>query len=393
MKIEYINDNPLDGIKYDYKAIRREFKKLGTPKTVYNPCHLPLETCSWLVTLSERSRGKTTNLLLMGMCCYKLYGTGICYIRSNEQMIMPKQSRDMFSNIISWGYVEKLTDGKYNTITYKSRRWYYALADADGNIEAQDPNAFCIMLSIDKNEQYKSILDTKNDFIIFDEFIERSYYPQQFIMFCDLLSTILRQRQTGHIFLAANTIDIASPYFSELMISEQVKNMVQGDKEYITTSKGTSIYVEILGKRPPRADKKQKEINKLYYGFENPKLVSITGEATWAMSNYPHTPISFRILDKRHYISYYDKLINLEICESEDRTIFINCHFATKTYDDSIIYSTDFSTDPRHRYRLGSRVVDKFIFDKYDKNLFTFADNTVGSLVEKYIDGCRRKAI
>mgnify|MGYP003304829880 CR=1 FL=1 len=70
MKLEYINNNPLDGIKYDYKAVRKEFKKLGIPKTVYDPCHLPLESCSWLVTLSERARGKTTNLLLMGMCFF-----------------------------------------------------------------------------------------------------------------------------------------------------------------------------------------------------------------------------------------------------------------------------------------------------------------------------------
>ena len=146
MKREYINGNKQNGIKYDFNEINKLFKSLNIPKDVYNPTHLPFDSCKWFVTLSERSRGKTTNLLLYGMCIYQLYHTGTCYIRSSEPMIVPKQSKDMFSNIISWGYVEKLTDGIYNTITYKSRRWYFAHVDEDGNIDNQDADAFCIML-------------------------------------------------------------------------------------------------------------------------------------------------------------------------------------------------------------------------------------------------------
>lgn len=390
MKIEYINGNPLDGMKYDFNFLRNEYKRLKCPKDVYNPCHLPFENCKWFITLSERARGKTTNLLLFGMLIYWHYGTGICYVRSNEQMITPKTSGDLFSNIISFGYVEKISKGKYNTIKYNRRRWYFAHVNEDGEVDYQDENAFCIMLSVDRNEYYKSVLETKNDFIVFDEFIERYYYPNQFVLFCDLLKTILRNRTSGIICLSANTIDIVSPWFSELMINDRVEQMVQGDEEIITTPKNTKVFVEILGKKSARAGKKQSIVNSLYFGFDNPKLASITGNETWAMYNYPHTPEKFNILMKNHYLDFNDKLINLEICGTEDDTIFINCHYATNLYDDSIVYTLDFSTDRNYRYRFGETKIDEFIWDCYEKNLFTYSDNTVGSLVEKYVDNCKK---
>lgn len=388
MKIEYINGNKLDGIVYDFNFLRNEYKRLKCPKDVYNPCHLPFETCKWFITLSERARGKTTNLLLFGLLVWWHYGTGICYVRSNEQMIMPKASKDLFSNIVSWGYIEKLTKGKYNNVFYKSRRWYLCHIDENGEQDLVADSAFCIMLSIDKNEQYKSVLETKNDVIIFDEFIERYYYPNQFILFCDLCKTILRERQSGLILMSANTLDVHSEWFKETQINERVETMKQGDSEIITTPKGTRIFVEIMGKKLPKAERKRSVFNTLFYGFDNPKLASITGSDTWALYNYPHTPTDFKILDKTHYISYNDKLINLEICESIEGTIFINCHPATKTYDDSVIYSLEFSFDKMHRYKLGKTIVDKFIWNKYKENQFTYSDNTIGNLVEKYVENC-----
>lgn len=392
MKLEYINGNPLEGVVYDFNFLKNEYKKLKCPKDVYNPCQLPFESAKWFITLSERARGKTTNLLLFGMLIWWYYGTGICYVRSSEEMITPKFSKDLFSNIVSWHYIEKISNGKYNNVTYKSRRWYFSHVNEDGETDIISPDAFCIMLSVDKDEDYKSVLETKNDFIVFDEFIERYYYPQQFVMFCNLCKTILRERQSGIICLAANTIDKYSPWLKELMISEEVETLSQGDHKLLTTPKGTRVYVEILGKKTAKAGIKQALFNKLYYGFDNPKLVSITGSDTWAMFNYPHTPREFKIIQKNHYLMYNDKLINLEICESIEGTIFINCHLATKTYDDSVIYTVDFYTDQkRYRYRFGVTPVDKFIWSKFDRNLFTYSDNSVGSLVEKYVDTCLKE--
>ena len=390
MKIEYIDGNPLNGVAYDFNFLRKEYKKLKCPSDVYNPCHIPFEICKWNVILSERARGKTTNILLFGMIMFQHYGRGICYLRSNEPMITPKNSKDLFSNIISWGYVQKITHDEYNTITYKSRRWYFAHADEDGNIDRTHPEAFCIMLSIDKNESYKSVLETKNDFIVFDEFIERYYYPQQFILLCDLIKTIARERLSPIIFCLANNLDKNSPYFSEWGINAQIDKLERGQSDIVTTIFGTKIYIEMLGKMAPKADKKRSEINRLFYGFENEKLASITGLSAWATFNYPHTPEDFHIITKNRYLSFNDKLVNLEICDMENGTTFINCHPATRTYEDSIIYSLEFSTEPGHRYMLGYNKMDKFIWEKYQRNLFTYSSNSVGSLVERYVEICKK---
>lgn len=387
MKIEYINDDIKNGIKYDNNLVSKEYKRLKCPKDVYNPLHIPINSAKWFVLMSERARGKTTNVLLLGMIYNKLYGTEIQYLRTREDMITPKNSKDLFKTIIEYGYVEKVTDGEYNSIQYKSRRWYYAYINEDGEEEKRSIKPFCTMLSIDKAETYKSAYNAPlGDFIVFDEFIERFYQPQQFLMLIDLISTIARQRQSVMIFMLANTIDRNTPYFNELEIIDELDDMAQGDNKIITTKLGTNIYVEILGKRKKESGKLQTEINKLYYGFSNKKISSVTGADTWAVSQYPHTPKDFRILNNHHYIDFNHKLICLEICY--DKTVdrhFINCHLATKIYDDSIIYTLDFPKDKRYKYKFGHNNIDKFIFKMYDRNLFTYSDNSVGALVEKYI--------
>lgn len=392
MKNEYIDGKEKNGIAYDYDLIRREFKKLKVPAEFYNPTFLPLEKSKLFISMSERARGKTTNLLLLGMIFNKLYDTEIQYLRTREDMITPKISHNLFGVITECGYVEKITDGEYNTVVYKSRRWYYGFFDEEkGDITKRSNKILCSMLAVEKNELYKSSYSAPmGDFIIFDEFIERFYYPQQFIMFMDLLSTIIRSRKSASIFLLSNTIDKNSPYFSEFEIRDAIDDLSQGESKLVTTPKGTNVYVEIIGKRPPKASRHQKEINKLYFGFGNSKLASITGESAWAVASYPHTPIDFKIVSKNHYVEYNTKLVNIEICYDEEHARhFCNCHYASKTYDDSVIYSLDFNLDKRYRNKLGFSKIDAYIWNLYKRNLFTYADNSIGSLIERYVELCK----
>ena len=66
-KIPYINDDPILGIDYDWDYIFKEFKKLGVPDNVYKPVHVPVTTVKYIVSLSERATGKTTNWILVGL--------------------------------------------------------------------------------------------------------------------------------------------------------------------------------------------------------------------------------------------------------------------------------------------------------------------------------------
>ena len=118
------------------KEVKKLFKKLKTPSDVYNPVVLPLDTCTWFNLLSDRSRGKTTQIILLGMCDNAVNGTKIEYVRSREEYIAPKIIIDIFSVIKNpeYKYIEILPDGKYNTVVYKSRRFYYAKIDEKMNI-------------------------------------------------------------------------------------------------------------------------------------------------------------------------------------------------------------------------------------------------------------------
>ena len=44
-KITYVNGDKEQGIKYDWKFIKKEYRKLGIPKKYYNPCKADWNRC------------------------------------------------------------------------------------------------------------------------------------------------------------------------------------------------------------------------------------------------------------------------------------------------------------------------------------------------------------
>lgn len=394
MKIEYIGGKPENGIKYDLNLIMKEYKKLKCPSTVYNPARLPLGRARWFALLSERSTGKTTNIILLGMVCHKLYGTQIQYIRQKELMIMPKNIQNLFATILEYHYVDKITDGRYNSITYKSRRWYYCKVDEDGKILEQSSDYFMINLSIDNNEEYKSSYNAPfGDFIIFDEFIGKFYYPNEFVTLCDLMKTILRSRQSLiGCFMLANTINRHSEYFNELSIYDQVQTLKTGESAIYKTEKNTSVYVELIGIKSEERTTVQRLINELYFGFNNPLLASITGD-DWAIHNYPHVPKGKReTIAKNFYISHNNKLINIELTYCEEIGLICILHWAYRTYNDSIIYTIEDIYDKRYKFKFGTSKTDALIWDKlYKNNRFYYSTNDVGDFVSNYIGTAQKR--
>lgn len=389
--MKFINDNPDYGILYDWKKIRKEFAKLGIPPDVYDPTTAPLEKAKYFVETSERNIGKTTNWLLIGMVMNSLYGTIIQYIRQTENMIMPKALKNLFSVITEFDYVSKITDGKYNTVIYKSRRFYYALADDSGNIVEQSPEHFMFCACIEKGEDLKSSYNAPlGDLIILDEFIGKYYYPNEFVRFCDLVKTIIRGRRSPIIVMLANTINPHSMYYNELEIYDDIQQMQIGEKRMIETSRGTKIYIEIIG---ATIEKKRKNniINQLFFGFKNPMLGSITGD-NWAVKCYPHIPEIpddeeneyITVISRQLYIFYNNKYVRLDLVQHYELGVCLYLHWATKTYSDSIIFTAVERYDPRYRYKLGNGKLEKYIRKMFNENRVYYASNDVGSFVESY---------
>lgn len=390
----YINGKPDNGLAYDWNLIKKTYKSLNCPSEYYDPTTAPLASAKYFCELSDRSTGKTTNWILLGLCAYWLYGCQTIYVRQFSDHIAPKYTQNLWSVIIQNGYIEKLTGGVYNHITYKSRRWYLC-KNNKGDITDIDDTPCMFMCSVDKAMDLKSSANFPlGDIILYDEFIGKFYTPNEFVHFCDLVKTIIRERHSPIVVMLANTIDKHSQYFNELEVYDEVQVMHQGDHQLITTDRGTKIYVEMIGASQAKK-KKRSFVNKLFFGFNSPEMAAITGDDDWAVSNYQHIPEpledslddrpDYEYLIRNVYIFHNQKYARLDIVKHKVLGIICYVHWATRVYDDSIILTCQDRQDPRYYYRFGPPRVARLI-DKLNKtNGFYFASNDVGSFVTNYV--------
>lgn len=372
----------------NFNKIIKEYQKLKCPPEVYNPCKLPFNNDKYFVICSERSIGKTTNILLFGMVAHELFGTQIQYIRQTEVMLEPKNMRQLFDTILQFNYVKKITKGKWSSVLYYARGWYYCNRDESGKVTDQDERPFMFCLAINRNMVYKSTYNAPTgDIIIFDEFISKFYPQDEFIEFCDLVKTIIRERTTPIIFMLGNTLDRYHAYFSEMELLNIATSMPIGEHTETITHSGTPIYIEFATREKTEA---KKTLNKIFFGFRNKKLGAITG-ADWSITPMQHidktdTP---ELLTRNLYITIETYYINLELVYSDLYGYHVLAHFAKQTYPDSHIYSLDHMLDYRYRYKFGIDKLDKLIWTLYERKKFYYASNAVGALVEKYVSRCR----
>lgn len=368
----------------NYKNIIKKYSKLKCPEGVFNPCYLPYSNNKYFVICTERSVGKTTNVLLFGMCANWLEGIQLQYIREYSDMIERRNLRQLFATIKQYGYIEKVTEGRWKDLMYHAHGWYYCNYDEEGKVEDRATDPFMNCLSIDQTEMYKSTYNApKGDILIFDEFVSRRYRQDSFIDFCDLVKTIIRGRTDPIIFMLANTIDRNNQYFYEMEINDVVNSLPLGASTETLTHEGTPIYVDFYS---PDTTPQKTTHNKLYFGFKNKKLGAITGK-DWSITPMPHPAHddTRRVLARCWYLLYEDRLINLELCRDDTNGIHVIAHFATKEPPmDATIYSNGLMIDYRYHYKFGHNKADKVIWTLYERKKWFYASNAVGAIVEKY---------
>lgn len=287
----------------DYNAVNKECVKLGLwKKGLYNTAKVPFDNASWIIELSMRGLGKTTAWLLFGMVAHELYGTRIEYTRVHNDMVAKKQIQNMFDSIKECGYIEKITKGKYNDCFVFGGFWYYRKLDEEGNIIDKSKIPFCHCFGLNDNYKLKSAYTSPTgDILIVDEFIDNKYaYNDYFTELCDIMSTIFRNREYCKVVMLSNTIDIRTPWFSELSIMQDVQKMRTGDRKVIESLYGTHIYVHLIA---PEVTGLKQKLNSIYFGFKNPKLNSITGADVWAYANYPRQE-KYKDYDTREKYKY-----------------------------------------------------------------------------------------
>lgn len=397
-KVKYIGGVQERGVQYDWHKIRKTMHKLGLiPKEYYDPCTAPLESAQWFVEVSERAVGKTTAWLLLGLIMHRMYGTVTVYARSRRDMIAPKNSISLYNIVLANQYIDAITNGEYNHITYKSRKWYLCRINEAGEIVDTAPEYCTRMISLDESADLKSSFNEPlADLFLFDEFIPvnmRMCVPNEFVYLVDVCSTVFRLRECCKVVLLANTIDRYNQYFHDLEIFERVASTAVSESFTHTTSGGTKVYFEMIG-APKVYRTKKDRWNRLFAGFDKPELSAVTGAATWAVKCYQHIPDTdegdeAETVHNRLYVYSNSKYIRLDIVYHSRLGYCIYCHWATKCYPDSIILTTEQLQDERYIWGIGKHTkVGQYLLDMIAMHKVYFSANDVGAFFENYLIKC-----
>lgn len=352
--------------------------------------------CHYYVIYGERSNGKTYAVLEYALKRYFETGERLAIVRRwEEDFVGGNSARTCFDSLTLNGNgenaIERMSNGAYTGVQYYSGRFYLTVRDLDGKDKRTD-ECIAIAFSISSWEHYKSGSFPDITTVLFDEFMTRGrYLVNEFILFQNLLSTIIRQRDNVTIFMCANTVNkYACPYFTEMGL-HRVKEMRQGDIDVYTYGEsGLRVAVE-FSDSPSKS-----KPSDVYFAFDNPRLQMITGKGNvWEMDIYPHCPIKYTPKDILYtfFVKYDDELLQGEIV-CKDELYFIFLHRKTtplKDEEHDLIYSQEYNPRPNYRrnilarsYKVEGRIADLFRADKV-----FYQDNEVGEIMRNYLQWCK----
>lgn len=387
--IRYHDGRKNRGVKVDWKAVKKEYKRLKIPKKYYYPLNADFDTVGYVISLSDRSRGKTTQILILGLVLYAMYGIQLHYIRQNSGQCEPRHLKNLYQTVLDNGYFQKIFGEEWNDCFYRGKRWYLCHRNEDGQIDKKSDDHFCICIGLNEADSLKSIYNAPlGDMIFFDEFVNNSFGYFDFKNFCDLVKTIGRDRYGVVVYLAANTIDKHSRWFDEYAIAEYVRIMEPGQTKQVVSPLGSHFYIEIL----QRDESEERAfVNRRLFGFKNTTLDAITGRGAWAEETFPHIPIDdeenpVEMLCNRIFVEMHGDYLKIAIVRHP--TIGLCCYVtpATRIYDDSIIFTADDIRSRNYLFGFGSgKEPACVIWDIYKKGLFFYAHNGAGCFLAAYI--------
>lgn len=342
------------------------------------------------VIIGERSNGKTYATLKYGVEQYFKNGAQIALIRRWQTDIKGNRASEIFKALLSNDEIYKISKGEFQGIHYYGGKYYLCNYGDDGKAIYNEKDIIAYPFSLSDTEHNKSISYPNIKTIIFDEFLTRLVYlPDEFILFMNTVSTIVRNRTDVEIFLLGNTVNKYSPYFDEMGL-KNVRNQIQGTIDvYKYGNSQLKVAVEYC-----KATGKSKK-NSFYFAFDNPKLEMIKTGA-WELDIFPHCPIKYKPKDIlfTYFIEFGGDLFQCEIV-NKDNHIFTFIHEKTtplKNTDKDLIYSLDFNPKinyNRNIYHAHSEIHKK-VRSFYVQDKVYYQDNNVGNTISNYLKACKK---
>lgn len=336
----------------------------------------------------ERSNGKTYGVLKDMLSSFLEKGNQFAYIRRWPDDIKVRKMQQLFEALCANGEVTRLSEGRWNGIKYRHGKFFLIATDGEETVECERPFAFTF--SISAMEHDKSIAYPGIKSIVFDEFISRvSYIPDEFQLFMNVLSTLIRERDDVEIWMLGNTVSKDCPYFREMGLKHIYQQEPGTIDTYHYKKNGQELTIAVEYTKNIAAKKSDK-----YFIFDNPKMEMITGGA-WELAIYPHLFEKYKPSQVIYmfFIIYRDVTLQCEIIEGK-RGTFIFVHNKTsplKDNEEDLVYSVEPSAKTNHRvditmpqYNIEKKILQMIRFER-----ICFQDNEIGEVFNDYMKWCR----
>lgn len=353
------------------------------------------------VIFGERSNGKTYAALKYAIKQRIEDGSEFAYIRRWKEDVTGRRASQLFSGLIANNEVARLSNKLYTGVHYYAGKFYLCEYDDDtgkplynsqGGAQGGDLLGYGFALSDVEHDKSTSYPNVKT--IIFDEFLTtKSYFPDEFVTFMNVISTIVRRRTDVRIFMLGNTVNKYAPYFKEMGL-RHVPNMKQGTIDLYTYGDSElTVAVEYCNSRKSPDAKTNK-----YFAFDNPKLHMIT-DGAWALDIYPHLPMKYVPDDVifNYFIVFEGETYHAEIVNVKG-VYFTYIHRKTtpiKNPEEDLIYT--FEPRPEFNYcqniYLHMSPIQERILFFFKTGRVYYQDNEVGDAIKNYLNICKRNAL
>ena len=342
------------------------------------------------VIFGERSNGKTYAVLKKMIENWFRNEKQSALVRRWQDDFKSKRGATMFAALSE--VIKKESNGAFDHVDYYGGRFYMACWEVLPSGERKsirDDIPFCYGFALSAMEHDKSTSYPDITLICFDEFITRDTYLQdEFILFMNVVSTIVRQRRDVKIYMLGNTVNKFCPFFAEMGLYK-VRDMQPGQIDLYTYGEsGLLVAVERTG-----TSQKSKKESDIYFAFNNPKLKMIT-HGSWEIDIYPHLNGHFRSGDIlfNYFIIWEGEILQADII-IDDLSFYTYIHRKTteiKDPDNDIIYQIE--SDKRYNYyknlKKPTDMISKKITSFFKTYKVFYQDNEVGEIVRNYLQWC-----
>lgn len=343
------------------------------------------------VIFGKRSNGKTYSVLKQIVNDYAKDKKQGAYLRRYREDFKGKRGATLFESLVANNEISKATKGQWTMVRFYSDRWYFARIEDDKIISDAEP--FCYGFSLAQMEHDKSTSYPNITNVVFDEFISRiGYLPNEFVLFMNVLSTIIRQRNNVRVYMLGNTVNKYCPYFQEMGLGH-VEEMEAG-KIDIYSYGDSDLKVAVERTKDHNIEGRKSDV---YFAFDNPSLEMITGGA-WELDLYPHLPREYdndQIVFK-YFIDFNDKILQCEVIQFDD-CCFTYVHRKSgeiKHPESDIVFSSEYDPRPNHirNIRKPYNNLGRKILSYYHDDKVFYQDNDVGEIVRNYFMFCQKEA-